>query len=100
MNRLTREHRNVLLIATANFPKALDSAVLSRADHIEEIGLPDEVACREIIADTLKAMGGFGSVNTANVGMRNLARDADFVSKPIRVDAQLDQLIYQAFPPQ
>ena len=41
MDRLTREHRNVLLIATTNFPKALDKAVLSRADHIEEIGLPN-----------------------------------------------------------
>src|ERR1700730_9852367 len=41
MDRLTREHRNVLLIATTNFPEALDSAVLSRADHVEEIGLPN-----------------------------------------------------------
>src|SRR5258706_14636675 len=29
MDRLTREHRNVLLIATTNFPKALDRAMLS-----------------------------------------------------------------------
>ena len=50
MDRLTREHRNVLLIATTNFPKALDKAVLSRADHIEEIGLPNEAARREIIS--------------------------------------------------
>ncbi len=57
MDRLTRDHRNVLLIATINFPKALDSAVLSRADHIEEIGLPNEAARREIIVDTLKAIG-------------------------------------------
>jgi len=57
MDRLTREHRNVLLIATTNFPKALDKAVLSRADHIEEIGLPNEAARREIISDTLKAIG-------------------------------------------
>ena len=58
MDRLTREHRNVLLIATTNFPRALDKAVLSRADHIEEIGLPNEAARREIISDTLKAIGG------------------------------------------
>jgi pachytene checkpoint protein 2 len=60
MDRLTREHRNVLLIATTNFAKALDSAVLSRADHIEEIGLPGESARREIISDTLAAIGGSG----------------------------------------
>jgi SpoVK/Ycf46/Vps4 family AAA+-type ATPase len=58
MDRLTREHRNVLLIATTNFPDALDEAVLSRADHIEEIGLPDAAARRAIIADTLKSVGG------------------------------------------
>lgn len=57
LDRLTREHRNVLLIATTNFPKALDSAMLSRADHIEEIGLPNLPARREIIADTLKSIG-------------------------------------------
>lgn len=57
MDRLTRDHRNVLLIGTTNFPKALDRAVISRADHIEEIGLPTEAARREIILDTLKAAG-------------------------------------------
>ena len=57
MDRLTREHRNVLLIATTNFPKALDKAMLSRADYIEEFGLPNEVARREIILDTLRAVG-------------------------------------------
>ncbi len=57
MDRLTREHRNVLLIGTTNFPKALDSAVISRADHIEEIGLPSDEARREIILDTLGAVG-------------------------------------------
>lgn len=56
MDRLTREHRNILLIATTNFPKALDTAALSRADHIEEIGLPDEVARQQIIEDTLKSL--------------------------------------------
>jgi AAA+ superfamily predicted ATPase len=75
MDRLTREHRNVLLIATTNFPKALDKAVLSRADHIEEIGLPNEAARREIIADTLKAIGGVWK----KVGA--LEADADHLAK-------------------
>lgn len=57
MDRLTREHRNVLLIATTNFPEALDDAVLSRADHIEHIGLPDIDARRDIIAATLSSVG-------------------------------------------
>lgn len=53
MDRLTRDHRNILLIATTNFPEALDAAVLSRADHVEEVGLPDAAARQAIIADTL-----------------------------------------------
>lgn len=56
MDRLTREHKNVLLIATTNFPKAVDKAMLSRADYIEEIGLPTEAARREIILDTLRGI--------------------------------------------
>ena len=75
MDRLTREHRNVLLIATTNFPKALDKAVLSRADHIEEIGLPNEAARREIISDTLKAIGSVWKKVAA------LEADADSLAK-------------------
>lgn len=48
----------MLLIATTNFPKALDKALLSRADYIEEIGLPTEPARREIILDTLRSIAG------------------------------------------
>jgi len=78
MDRLTREHRNVLLIATTNFPKALDKAVLSRADHIEEIGLPNEAARREIISDTLKAIGGvWKKVAALESEVNHLARAAD-----------------------
>jgi AAA+ superfamily predicted ATPase len=78
MDRLTREHRNVLLIATTNFPKALDKAVLSRADHIEEIGLPNEAARREIISDTLKAIGGvWKKVSALEAEVHHLAKAAD-----------------------
>jgi len=54
LDLLTRQHRNVLLIATTNFPKALDGALLSRADLIEEIGPPDRSAREEIIKEVLK----------------------------------------------
>ena len=50
---LTRRHRNVLLVATTNFPQAVDRALMSRADWIEDIGLPGPEARTEIIADTL-----------------------------------------------
>lgn len=50
---LTRKNRNVLLIATTNFPQAVDRALMSRADWVEDIGLPGPEARAEIIADTL-----------------------------------------------
>lgn len=78
MDRLTRDHRNVLLIATTNFAKALDAAVLSRADHVEEIGLPTEAARREIILDTMKAVGGvWKKVHDLEVDVDHLAKIAD-----------------------
>lgn len=54
LDLLTRQNPNVLLIATTNFPKALDAALLSRADLIEEIGLPDADAREEILRDVLR----------------------------------------------
>ena len=78
MDRLTREHGNVLLVATTNFPDALDEAVLSRADHIEEIGLPDAAARRAIIGDTLTAVSGvWKGVQSLISSVDDLARDAD-----------------------
>jgi len=57
LDRLARQHKNILLIATTNFPKAIDAALVSRADHVEEIGLPGEEARRDIIRETLQAIG-------------------------------------------
>jgi AAA+ superfamily predicted ATPase len=50
---LCRKHRNTLLIATTNFPKAVDRALLSRADWIEDVGLPNAEARQAIIADVM-----------------------------------------------
>jgi AAA+ superfamily predicted ATPase len=78
MDRLTREHKNVLLIGTTNFPKALDRALISRADHIEEIGLPTDAARREIILDTLKAVGAvWKGVRALEVDVPQLAKAAE-----------------------
>src|SRR5260370_2304705 len=78
LDRLTRDHRNVLLIATSNFAKALDGAFVSRADHVEEFGLPNEEARREIIFDTLKAIGGvWKSVQALEADAGRLAKAAD-----------------------
>ena len=54
---LCRKHRNTLLIATTNYPKAVDRALLSRADWIEDIGPPNAEARAEIILDVLTLLG-------------------------------------------
>jgi SpoVK/Ycf46/Vps4 family AAA+-type ATPase len=54
---MCRKHRNTLLIATTNFPKAVDRALLSRADWIEDIGPPNDEARKEIILAVLALLG-------------------------------------------
>jgi AAA+ superfamily predicted ATPase len=53
---LTRKHRNTLILATTNFTKAVDRALLSRADWIEEIGPPNAEARQAIIAEVLEEL--------------------------------------------
>lgn len=53
LDLLTRKHRNILLVATTNFPQAVDRALLSRADWIEDIGLPGAESRAAIITDAL-----------------------------------------------
>ncbi|MET3649832.1 AAA family ATPase [Phyllobacterium ifriqiyense] len=65
---LCRKHRNTLLIATTNYPKAVDRALLSRADWIEDIGPPNAEARTEIILEILELLGRewpkFGQLKT------------------------------------
>lgn len=56
LDLLTRKHRNVLLVATTNFPKAVDRALMSRADWIEDIGEPGPEARTEIINEVLEQL--------------------------------------------
>lgn len=58
LDTLTRQHRNVLLVATTNFPEAVDKALLSRADLIEHIGPPDGAAREAIIREVLEHLAG------------------------------------------
>lgn len=55
LDALTRSHRNTLIIATTNFEKAVDRALLSRADCIERLGPPNAEARRQIIEEMLEA---------------------------------------------
>jgi AAA+ superfamily predicted ATPase len=58
LDLLTRSQVDVLLIATTNFPQAVDPAFQSRADLIATIPLPNADARRAILADTIAALAG------------------------------------------
>lgn len=56
LDLLCRKHHNTLLIATTNYAKAVDRALLSRADWIEDIGPPNAEARGEIILEMLSLL--------------------------------------------
>ena len=57
LDHLGRHHRNVLFIATSNFPDTIDAAFLSRADAVINVGMPNKKACKQILESTILAIG-------------------------------------------
>lgn len=53
VDRVARTCPNVTFVATTNHPVGVDAAFLSRADLIEEIGLPGLQAAQQILTDTI-----------------------------------------------
>ena len=53
---LADRHHHLLFLATTNFIRAVDEALLSRADLVMTIDMPGEDACRQILTATLKAL--------------------------------------------
>jgi SpoVK/Ycf46/Vps4 family AAA+-type ATPase len=56
LDQLARMHREVLIIATSNYPGAIDPALASRADSIFQIPLPDAGGRRAILERTVAAV--------------------------------------------
>jgi len=54
---LAETHKNLLFIATSNFPEAIDSAFVSRCDLVLNVPLPNEEACKTILEDCLIGLG-------------------------------------------
>lgn len=57
MDELAATHANLVFVVTSNFVTGLDTAFLSRADTVIEVGLPTTDALEQIIADVLRALG-------------------------------------------
>jgi SpoVK/Ycf46/Vps4 family AAA+-type ATPase len=56
MDHLAADTPGILFVATSNFPKAVDSALVSRADLVVTVPLPDADGCRAILDDTVAAV--------------------------------------------
>ena len=56
LDQLARRHRDVLIIATSNYPDAIDPALASRADSIFEVPLPDIDARRTVLERAIAAV--------------------------------------------
>lgn len=56
IDHLADNHRELLFIATSNFPEAIDQAFLSRADIIVNVNMPGPEACRAILVDTVEEL--------------------------------------------
>jgi pachytene checkpoint protein 2 len=57
LDLLAETHKNLLFVATSNFPQAVDEAFTSRCDLVLEIPPPNLVACEQILQSCLKGMG-------------------------------------------
>lgn len=56
LDRLARRHTDVFVLATSNFPDAIDPALASRADNVIQVQLPDRSARRWILEHTVMAV--------------------------------------------
>jgi SpoVK/Ycf46/Vps4 family AAA+-type ATPase len=56
LDRLARAHPHLVIIATSNYPAAIDAALTSRADLVVPIPLPDEDARHAILGATAQAV--------------------------------------------
>jgi len=83
LDHLAANYPNLLFIATSNFPEAIDTALLSRADVVRTVGLPSPEACQRILLSTIDALA------EAFPTVRHLTSDAN-VEKAARVCHGLD----------
>jgi AAA+ superfamily predicted ATPase len=68
VDQVARACPNLTFIATTNHPVGVDVAFLSRADLVEDIGLPGAAAVERILRDTLEQVVGAGRLDGGALG--------------------------------
>lgn len=56
LDYLGERYSNLLMVATSNFPQAIDAAFISRCDLVLNVPLPDRDACESILVSTLSGL--------------------------------------------
>jgi len=77
LDQLAGAHPNVLIVATSNFPQAIDTAFLSRADVIVSVPMPDQDGRLAILRDTLHGLIGAFPALGALADSKQLTRVAE-----------------------
>ncbi len=72
LDQLAAKYPHLLFIATSNFTRAVDGAFLSRADLIENVGMPGPQACRTILESAIEELA------KAFPNAARILREADF----------------------
>jgi SpoVK/Ycf46/Vps4 family AAA+-type ATPase len=73
LDRLARSHPHIAVIATSNFPEAIDGALESRADLIYRVPLPEADAREAILRDTIEALAAVYDGAKSLLNRRSLA---------------------------
>lgn len=73
VDHVARSSPNLVFVATTNHASGVDSAFLSRADVIEEVGLPGVEAADAILRDTLAELLDSTVLDRDGAGVRSLA---------------------------
>lgn len=58
LDLLAESHKNLLFVATSNYPEAVDDAFVSRCDLVLEVPLPGKDACKTILRESLSGPAG------------------------------------------
>ena len=80
LDMLASKYPQLLFIATSNFTKAVDDALISRADLVLEIGLPNAEARENIIKDSLEILAKKWKKIEALITQKNLKQLAELAT--------------------
>ena len=85
VDQVARACPNLTFVATTNHSVGVDAAFLSRADLVEDIGLPGAAAVEQILRDTLEQVIGQARLDGAALGpLANACVDAGLDARRVR----------------